>query len=114
MSTPPDPADDSPFNASEFDDNPFTASEFRERVADPSKRSKPGPIAVFFSVVLGLVVAVVVFAATFFFTCLGVSSIKGLDNEFGFALICGIAGITAIATFAFTFRGIQKIVRALK
>ena len=104
MTTPPDLTDN----------NPYIASEVMERVVDQSQRSQPGPLAIISSVLLGLVVAFVVFVATFFFTCLGLSSTKTLDNRFGFVLLLLIAGITAIAAFVFTLWGILKIVRAMK
>lgn len=81
-----------------------------ERVAEPSDRSQPGPLAIFFSILSGLVVAVVVFAATFVFTCAGLR----WDDELGIEFVFVIAGITAIAAFAFTLWGILKIIRAIK
>ncbi len=99
---------------SEPEPNPYEVSPFAELAASPDQRSKPGPVAVVFSVILGLVVAIAMFCVTFFVTCLGVSSVRELDNEFGFFIMCAIAGLTAIAAFLFTYWGIMKLVRMFK
>jgi hypothetical protein len=105
------------------DNNPYIASEVMERGAEPSQRSQPGPIAIFFSVVLGMVVAVVVFAATFAVTCLGTCAVEqsdksALDNEFAKnylgLVIFGLPCITASAAFVFTLPRILKFGRATK
>ncbi len=96
------------------DANPYVASEVTDRVIDPLRSRQPGPVAIFFSVVTGLVVACLTFGATFFVTCLGLNSTKSMNNEFGIAMVFGIAGLTAIAAFVFTLWGFLKIVRAMK
>lgn len=94
--------------------NPYEASAVPDQSIAPLSRSQPGPVAIVFSVFIGLTVAVVTFAVTFFFTCLGLTPTRAIDNEFGFIILILIAGITAIAAFVFTTWGILKIVRALK
>ena len=96
------------------DINPYLASEVTDRVVDPLKRSKPGPVAVIFSVMTALAVACITFGVTFFFTCLGLDSTQSLNNEFGFALLILVSGITSVAAFVFTVWGFLKIVRAMK
>jgi len=94
--------------------NPYEFSPFTDPAASPDQRSKPGPIAVVFSVILGLVVAVVMFCVSFFFTCLGVMSLPQHQSEFDLAICSIIAGVTAIAAFVFSYRGILKLVRMFK
>jgi hypothetical protein len=95
------------------DINPYVAPEVTEVAASATDRRKPGTVAVVISVVLGLVVAVFVFAATFFFTCVGVMSTRILDNEFGMLLIFLVASLTTVAAFVFAVRGFLKIARTM-
>ncbi|HQX52619.1 MAG TPA: hypothetical protein PK992_18830 [Planctomycetaceae bacterium] len=104
MPTPPEPPDS----------NPYVVSEVTDRVIDPLRSRQPGLVAIFFSVVVGLVVACLTFGATFFVTCLGLTSTTSMNNEFGVLAVFGIAGLTAIAAFVFTLWGVLKIVRAMK
>ena len=95
--------------------NPYEVSPFTDPAATPGQRSKPGPVAVVFSVILGLVVAVVMFCVTFFFTCLGMMSVQKPDiNAAGEVIVFAVAGVTAIASFIFTYWGMLKLVRMFK
>ena len=94
------------------DVNPYVAPEVTDIAASATDRRKPGTLAVVISVVLGLVVAVLVFGATFFFTCVGVMSTRSLDNEFGILLVFLVASLTTVAAFVFAVRGFLKIARA--
>lgn len=115
MATPPDSAHN----------NPYAASEDMARVAEPSQRSQLGTLAAVFSliwsVILGLAVAVVVYAATFTVTCLGTFAVEEtnktvLENEFVKrylrVVIFGFPCITAFAAFVFTLR--VKFRRAMR
>lgn len=96
------------------EDNPYLATEVADIAMSISDRSKPGAVAIVFSVMTGLAVAVFTFVTTFFFTCLGVNSIDGLRGGFGMVLVCVVAGVTTVAAFAFTVWGFLKIARSLK
>jgi len=96
------------------EENPYIATELTDIATSVTDRQKPSTVAVVFSVVLGLVVAVLVFGASFFFTCLGVMSVRSLDNEFGMVATFLVASLTAVAAFVFTVWGRLKILRALK
>ena len=96
------------------DENPYLATQVADIAMTVSDRSRPGAVAIVFSVTTGLVVAVLTFGATFFFTCLGVNSIDSLRGEFGMILVFVIAGVTTVAAFIFTVWGFLKIVRACK
>ncbi len=96
------------------DINPYIASEVTDIATSVTDRRKPGALAVVMSVALGLVVAVLVFGATFFFTCLGVMSVGSLDNEFGMVLTFSVASLTTVAAFVFAVRGFLKIASAMK
>lgn len=99
---------------SQPDENPYLATQVTDFAVSVSDRSKPGTVAIVFSVMTGLAVAVLAFAATFFFTCLGVNSINSLRGDFGMVLVFGISGVTTVAAFVFTVWGFLKVVRALK
>jgi len=90
------------------------ASQVADISTSASDRSHPGAVAIVFSVMTGLAVAVLAFAATFFFTCLGVNSIDGLRGDFGMALVFVTTAVTTVAAFVFTVWGCLKIVRSLK
>ncbi len=96
------------------EENPYLATEVADISTSVSDRSQPGTVAIVFSVMTGLAVAVLTFVATFFITCLGVISIDNRSNEFGMVLVFGIAGVTTAAAFAFTVWGCLKIARSLK
>ena len=96
------------------DENPYLATQVADIATSVSDRSKPGTVAIVFSVMTGLAVALLTFAATFFFTCLGVNSIDGLRSEFGMVIVFVVAGLTTVAAFVFTVWGFLKVVRALK
>lgn len=104
MPSTPEPADNNPYIASQVTDIAISATD----------RRKPGTLAVVTSVALGLVVAVLVFGATFFFTCLGVISVGSLDNEFGLVLVFLVASLTTVAAFIFTVWGFLKAARTMK
>ena len=99
---------------SQPDENPYLATEVAEIATSVSDRSRPGAVAIVFSVMTGLAVAVLTFAATFFFTCLGLNSVDSLRGDFGMVLVFGITGVTTIAAFVFTVWGFLKVVRSLK
>lgn len=96
------------------EENPYLATQVADISTSVSDRSQPGTVAIVFSVMTGLAVAVLAFAATFFFTCLGVNSINSLRGDFGMVLVFGISGVTTVAAFVFTVWGFLKVVRALK
>lgn len=96
------------------DENPYLAPQVADIATSVTDRQKPGAVAVVLTVVLGLVTAVIAFAVTFFFTCLGMLSIDGLDNESGWGVVLLVAGLTAVAAFIFTFGRFLKVVRAMK
>ena len=96
------------------EENPYVATQVADIAASVSDRSQPGTLAIVFSVMAGLAVAVLTFAATFFFTCLGVNAIDSLRGEVGVVLVFVIAGVTTVAAFVFTVWGFLKIVRSLK
>lgn len=99
---------------SQPEENPYLATQVADIANSVSDRSQPGTLAIVFSVMTGLAVAVLTFGATFFFTCLGVSSIYGLRSEFGMVIVFVVAGLTTVAAFVFTVWGFLKVVRALK
>ncbi len=95
--------------------NPYEVSPFTDPVVIRDDRLKPGPVAIVFSVILGLLVAVVMFCVTFFFTCLGMMSVQKPDiNAAGEVIVFAVAGVTAIASFIFTYWGVLKLVRMFK
>ena len=93
--------------------NPYEVSPFTDPAASPDPRSKPGPVAVVFSVILGLLVAGVVGIATFLATCLGTYEYTRVENT-SFAIAIPVAVLTAIAMFLFTYWGLLKLVRMFK
>jgi hypothetical protein len=101
-------------NSQQSEENPYIAPQVTDIAASVTPRQKPSTVAVVISVVLGIVVAVLVFGVSFFFTCLGVMSVRSLDNEFGMVVTFLVASLTAVAAFVFTVWGLLKIVRALK
>ena len=96
------------------EENPYLATQVADISTSGSDRSQPGTLAIVFSVMTGLAVAVLTFGVTFFFTCLGVNSIDGLRSEFGMVIVFVVAGLTTVAAFVFTVWGCLKVVRALK
>ena len=96
------------------EENPYLATQVADVAGSVSDRSQPGTVAIVFSVMTGLAVAVLTFGVTFFFTCLGVNSIDGLRDEFGMVIVFVVAGLTTVAAFVFTVWGFLKIVRSLK
>ena len=81
--------------------------------ASPQFTKKAGPIAVLFGIVLASVLGVITFVLSFFFTCLGVTSMTS-NGELEAVIVYGISGLTAIAAFIFSFRGFLKIVEGFK
>ncbi len=95
--------------------NPYEVSPFTDPAAIRDDRSKPGPVAVGFSVTLGLIVAIATFCVTFFFTCLGMISVQQPEiNEFGEVIVFAVAGVTALAAFMFTVWGVLAVVKLFK
>jgi hypothetical protein len=99
---------------SEPDDNPFLAPQSKDFARDARARGEPGVVATIIGVIAGLIIAVVMFCVTFFFTCLGVLSIDDPIGAFGESLVFAVAGITAAASFAFTVWGIRRISAAIR
>lgn len=96
------------------EENPYLATQVADVAASLSDRRQPGTVAIVFSVMTGLAVAVLTFGVTFFFTCVGVNSIDGLRSEFGMVIVFVVAGLTTVAAFVFTVWGFLKFVRAMK
>ncbi len=96
------------------EENPYLASQVADIATSVSERSQPGPVAIVFSVMTGLAVAVLTFCATFFFTCLGVTAVGRKWSDFGMVVAFVVAGLTTVAAFVFTVRGFLKVVRSLK
>ena len=96
------------------EDNPYLATQVADIAGSVSDRSQPGTVAIVFSVMTGLAVAVLTFFATCVFTCSGMQSIDGLRGVDFDVLVFVIAGVTTVAAFVFTVWGFLKIVRALK
>ena len=96
--------------------NPYEATQVAEMATSVTDRQKPGTVAVAFSVVLGLVLAVIAFGVSFFATCVGLVGIGAVDvdSALGLAFLFLVAGLTAVAAFVFTVWGLLTIVRALK
>lgn len=102
MSEPPPP-----------DDNPYVATQVADVATSEIERQKPGIVAVVVSVILGLVAGLIAFGATFFFTCLGVASLGGMDYV-GPLELFSVSVVTGLVAFVFTFRGFQVLVRTFK
>lgn len=99
------------------EENPYRASQVADIATSVSDRSQPGPVAIVFSVMTGLAVAVLTFCATFFFTCLGVISVASdgpMSGDFGMAVVFVVAGLATVAAFVFTVMGFLKVVRSRK
>ena len=98
--------------------NPYEVVPFPDSVASPDDRSKPGPVAIAFSVILGLLIAAVVWQGTIFFTCVGLGY-DFLDIVFNMSesdwwIIFTVAGVTGIAAFVLSVMGMLKLVRMFK
>lgn len=104
------PAADRPVPAAPV--NPYVAPQVHD--APPFDRKKPGPVAIFFGIVIALAMAGLTFCVSFFFTCLGVMSVSNGPGVISEALVFLIAGLTAIAAFALTLWGFLKVVRSMK
>ena len=61
--------------------NPYEATQVAEMATSVTDRQKPGTVAVAFSVVLGLAVAVIAFGVSFFATCVGLDGIGAVDVD---------------------------------
>ncbi len=99
------------------EENPYLASQVADIATSVSDRSQPGPVAIVFSVMTGLAVAVLTFCATFVVTCLGVISVgpvARMPSGFGLAVVFVVAGLTTVAAFVFTVKEFFKVVRSLK
>lgn len=96
------------------EDNPYLATQVADIATSVSDRSQPGPVAIVFSVMTGLAVAVLTFCATFVVTCLGVISVGPVARMPRLAVVFVVAGLTTVAAFVFTVKGFLKVVRSLK
>ena len=95
------PADQNPYEVAQVGGmNPFS---------EPARPRPPGPIAIFFSVVLGLTVAAVTLCVTFLFTFPGVRSTQSLNDEGGIVIVVLVSALTAIVAFVFTVWGLLKM-----
>ncbi len=95
------------------DTNPYEVMPFPDSVASPDERSKPGPVAVVCSVIVGLLASVVLGIATFVATCLGVYEYSRAD-ETSVAIAIPVAVLTGAAAFLFTYWGMLKLVKMFK
>ena len=96
------------------EDNPYVATQVADVATSEIERQKPGIVAVLLSVILGLVAGLIAFGATFFFTCLGVASLGGMDSGVGALAVFSVSVVTGLVAFVFTFRGFQTMVRTFK
>ena len=97
------------------DDNPFVAPQVPDHAGLPDGlKRQPGPVAIIFSVLVGIVVAAVTFCVTFFFTCLGVMAIDEQIGEAGEVFVFLVAGLTAIAALWLTVKILLWFVRIIK
>jgi len=94
------------------EDNPYEATQVADVATSEIDRRKPGIVAVVLSVILGLVAGLIAFGATFFFTCLGVASLSGMESGFGTLGVFSVSVVTGLIAFVFAFRGIQIMVRS--
>lgn len=101
----PDPPDE---------ENLFAAPTTSERAHSTSEPNKPGPLAVALSVLAAILVAIPVFMATFFFTCVGMSLVFGMDSDPGVVVVSLIALATAIVSMVLVTKGLLALVRAYK
>ncbi|MFN9719626.1 MAG: hypothetical protein ACK58L_13080 [Planctomycetota bacterium] len=99
---------------SPIEENLFAAPVASERAYATSESNQPGPLAVTLSILVAILIAIPVFMATFFFTCLGLSSIRGIDDEPGIVVVFLIALGTAILSIVLVTRGLLALVRAFK
>ncbi len=96
------------------ENNPYLATQVADVARTAGDRKTPGPVAIIFAILLGAVTAIVTFCATFFFTCLGLTSPGGSTTyaTFPAAILVGI--VTAIALTWFAVWGFLKLVTSLK
>ena len=94
------------------EDNPYVATQVADVATSEIDRRKPGIVAIVLSVILGLVAGVIAFGATFFFTCLGVASLGGMESDVGIMGVFAVSVVTGLTAFVFAFRGIQIMVRS--
>ena len=96
------------------EENPYVVRQVADAATSQIEQRKPGIVAIVLSVILGLVLGLIAFGATFFFTCLGVASVAGMDSGFGVLTVFFVSVITGLVAFVFTFRGIQIVVRSFE
>lgn len=96
------------------EDNPYMATQVADIATSEIERPKPGIVAVVLSVILGLLAGLLAFGATFFFTCLGVASLGGMDSGFGVLTVFSVSVVTGLVAFVFTIRGFLMMVRTFK
>ncbi|MEZ6033920.1 MAG: hypothetical protein R3C17_12565 [Planctomycetaceae bacterium] len=96
------------------EDNPYVATQVTDVATSEIDRRKPSTVAVVLSVILGLVAGLLAFGATFFFTCLGVASLGGMDSGFGVLTVFSVSVVTGLVAFVFTIRGFLMMVGTFK
>lgn len=96
------------------DQNPYEVAPVMPPSGFRDRDRPPGPVAIFFSVLLGIAVATITFGVTFFFTCLGVSSTNSMNNSGGMAIVLVISGLTTVGAFVFTVWGLLKLVKLFR
>ena len=93
------------------EENLFAAPQSIEYSQSVQKEYQPGGIAYTISILIAVAVSIPVFMATFFFTCLGVISVKALDNEAGLAVTGIIALATSVVSLILVTKGVLALIR---
>jgi hypothetical protein len=93
------------------EENLFAAPLSIEHARSIQPEYQPGGIAYTISILIAVAVSIPVFMVTFFFTCLGVISVKSLDNEAGLAITAIIALATTIVSLILVTKGILALIR---
>jgi hypothetical protein len=96
------------------EENLFAAPDIADPAVSTIVNREPGGLAVAISITLAIIVSVPVFMVTFFFTCLGISGIRSLDNEAGLVLVSLIAFATSVVSVILVTKGLLAIVRIFK
>ncbi len=103
-----------PYESEPPQDNLFAAPTSIDRPSAGSPGNAPGTLAIVVSVIIAILVSIPVFMVTFFFTCIGMSSIQALNNEAGIVVVTVIAGATSILSLILVTKGLLALVRAFK
>ena len=92
-------------------DNQFQTTEGTDSSATVGHSEVPGKVAIVFSIVAGLAMALITLVGTFCFTYIGLNSVNGLQNGIGLILAFILAGITSVAAFGLTIFQFRDRVR---